>query len=149
MFVVAACGGTADRPTQTAGAPASAGTAKWEEFRSHLVVSAKELHSITAEWAGTDQTDAAAQDAQAQKLQRWADSESEWLKAHPFDSCYAGTYAPWWSSVIVARDYARLIHEGIAEGHQIRLNEADRTHLLAEMKKTSNSIPISHDACTT
>ena len=49
-----------------------------------------------AEWDGIDLTDAEAVDAQAQKLQRWADSETEWLNAHPFDSCYAGTYAPWW-----------------------------------------------------
>ena len=112
IIVVAACGGTADGPTQTA----SAASAKWLEFNEHIVVSATEASSIFAEWDSIDLTDDAAYDAQAQKLQRWVDREKEWLSAHPSDSCYVGTYAPWSRGVNSYGEYARLIHEGIADG---------------------------------
>ena len=86
-------------------------------------------------------------DAQAQKLQRWVDREKEWLSAHPSDSCYAGTYAPWSRGVNSYGEYARLIHEGIAEGDQTKLNQADTTNAFAEMKKGQGTISVSNDAC--
>ena len=83
-------------------------------------------------------------DAQAQKLQRWVDREKEWLDGHLFDSCYAGTYVPWSRGVDSYGEYARLIHEGIAEEDQFKLNQAHTTHAIAEMKKGQGTVPVSN-----
>ena len=77
IFIVAACGGTASGPTQSA----SAASVNWLEFNEHIVVSSTEASSIFAEWP--DVTDDATDDAQAQKLQRWVDREKEWLFRPP------------------------------------------------------------------
>ena len=126
----------APTPTQTASTPepvSSTALAKWEEFISHFVDSSDELYAITMEFADIDFDDADAVDANALRLQRWADGEAEWLDAHPVDSCYAGTYTPWSKTVTLLLD----------EGHGV-----DQTQFLAEMDKVTESILISDVACT-
>ena len=136
IFLVAACGGTAESPSETTGTPTAVSTAsaKWAEFSSHTAVSANEISAITAEAAGIDRADADAMDANRLKLQRWAEGEAERLDAHPVAQCYAGTYAPWLKIVTLLLD----------EGYR-----SDFAQVKDEMTKVKDSIPASAAACST
>ena len=156
MLVVAACGGTADRPTHTADTlpSVSAASAKWAEFSDHFVASANESSTIVAERAAIDRTDADAMDAldaNAQKLQRWADGETEWLDGHPSDPCYAGSYASWTRHVALFGQIARLIREAIAKRDMAKMDKAVEMWREddGEMQKMIDSVGISDDACGT
>ena len=146
-FLVAACSGTADKPAPASEPAPSTALAKWGEFASHVRVSAAEFSSITSDIGKVDDTDAHAVDALALKLQRWADSEREWLDAHPSDDCYAGTYAPWSKTVTLSGQTAKLIHDGIVERGQIKLEYAEMTQAFGELDKVTPSVPSSNDAC--
>ena len=113
IFVVAACGG----PTQ------SAAVATYLEFADHASDSAFELVPTLREFESYDISDADAIDASAQKLQHWADRETEWLDTHPPDPCYAATHLFWSRSVTHYGQAAKLYREAIAEHDPTKLEQ--------------------------
>ena len=159
IFLVASCGGTADGPNQTADmsapviteAPVSTASTAWEEFTGHVDVSANEMTSIASGFASIETFDPDAIDAQAQKLQRWADSETEWLDTHPSDPCYTETYGSWSSGVTLYGQTAKLFREAIAERNTTKLTQGDEamTQGNAEFQKMLDSKPTSEAACAT
>ena len=107
-----------------------------------------------AERSAIDRTDTDAMDAldaNALKLQRWADGETEWLDAHPSDACYAGSHASWTRHVALFGQIATLVREGIAERDMAKVDQAVEVGREddAEMQKMIDSVPISDDACGT
>ena len=57
-----------------------------QEFFSHVADGLREADFSITEWSKEfDASELDAADAQALKLMQWADSETEWLDAHPSD----------------------------------------------------------------
>lgn len=154
IFLVAACGGTADRPTQSAGteapvnteAPASSASTTWEEFQDHVHDSAHEAASIASGLGGVDPS---TLEPQILKLQTWVESETKWLDAHSADPCYAGTYTPWSRSVTFYGQTASLYREAIAERDVTKIRQANEAKGQGdkELQKVVDSIPTSETAC--
>ncbi len=159
IVVVAACGGAADRPTQTAGteapvnteAPARSASTTWAEFRRHVEVSAKDIGTTMVEFDGIDIYNDDAVNAKTLELLRLTDSESEWLDTHPPDACYAETHASWSSAMAHIGQAASLFREAVAEHDDSKFKSGNEalTQGVAEAKKMTDSIPTSSFACAT
>ena len=152
IFVVAACGGTASGPTQIADTPAPVSSAPTmlQEFFSHVAERLREADSIITDWSKEfDAFDLDAADAQALKLMQWADSETEWLDAHPSDPCYAETHASFSNLVTLYGQAAKLWREAVAGGGESKLGQANETMTqgAVAMDKMVDSYPISAAAC--
>jgi len=109
------------------------------------------MTAIASGFASIESFDPDAVDAQAQKLQRWVDSETEWLDSHPSDPCYAETYASWSSGVTLYGQTAKLYRQAIAERDTTKLTQGDEamTQGNGEFQKMLDAKPISDDACGT
>ena len=152
IFVVAACGGTADRATQTADTPAPVSSARTmlQEFFIRVADGLREADSIVTDWRKEfDASDLDAAAAQALRLTQWADSETEWLDAHPSDPCYAETHASYSNLVTLYGQAAKLWREAVSGGGESKLGQANETMTqgAAAMDKMVDSYPISAAAC--
>ena len=98
-----------------------------------------------------DTFDLDAIDAQSLKLMQWADSETEWLDAHPSDPCYAETQRSWSRVVALVGQWAKLNREAIAEDDDSKIMQGTEVLVLAnaEALKLADFIPLSDAACGT
>ena len=121
-----------------------------QEFFNHVAEALREADSIITDMRKeVDASDFDTAVAQALKLVQWADSEAEWLEAHPSDPCYAETHASCSNLVTLYGQAAKLWREAVARGGESKLSQANETMTqgAAAMDKMVDSYPISAAAC--